>query len=209
MNYQEIIDKPVSKLTADKILSMPFERSIFLNEYRYFRNDGNKSTYKDFISKVLNRKRVDSDLLSDVIYLAIDIKFYSRELLDEISKMLLSKKDYLIRLACLDYLNSFRRNIDKSVYLRLNQGIFRSSKNTLLRLQSLINLMSLDRDKYFPLLSSILEKETMPTVFYRLINGLKAGNIKLKSEEKRVIIQMIKENSFDRKVKSELVSGLE
>lgn len=172
------------------------------------KNDGNKSIYKDFVGKILSRKRIAPDLLSDVIYLAIDIKFYSQELLDEISKMLLSKRDYLIRLACLDYLNCFRRSIDKSVYLRLNQGILRSSKNTLLRLQSLINLMSLDRNKYFPLILSTLEKETMPTVFYRLINGLKAGNFKLKSDEKKVIAELIKENKFDGKVKSELMSDL-
>lgn len=205
MNYQDIIDKPVSELHARKLLSTSFERSIFLNEYKYFGKDDNKSLYEDFIIKTLSRRRTNSDLLTDVIYLAIEIKFFSKEVLDRVSKILLSRRNYLTKLACLDYFNVFRKRIDRTVYLKMNHTILSRSRNTLLRGQSLINLIPLDRDNYFSMLIEILKNEIVPTMFYRVFSGVKAGNLRLNSRDRQLVAGIIKRKDFDKKVKSELV----
>src|SRR5258706_7333142 len=145
MDFEKMMLKPVSKEQVSKILSSSFDRSVFLNEYKYFKNDGNSALYRNFILETLSKKDTNVNLTTDVVYLAIEIDFHSKELFEIVLQMLSSKKGYLVKLSCLDYINHFKNKIPKATLLEVNTGMLKRTRNILLKVQSLTNLISIDK----------------------------------------------------------------
>ena len=110
---------PVQKHEVQRILASAYDRALFVQEYRYFGRDSNDKLYKTFILDALKNGN-NADLISDVIYMAIEIDFFSKPLQSEIEKILFSRRHYLIKLSCLDYLTHFKNKITNKDFYTCN-----------------------------------------------------------------------------------------
>jgi hypothetical protein len=191
---------------VEKILSNEFDRILFFKDYQYFSRDGNEDLYKRFISKVLAEDN-DVDVTSDAIYLAININFFSPSLLAKIKAILFSRRQYLVKLSCLDYLTHFKKYMSVKSFVKTNEYLLARSTNILLKIQAITNLLF----KYAPLFDSLimaLEASKGPTEFYRAMNGLSYNSIKLNSEQLLKLERITREKKFGTSVQRELIKKI-
>ncbi len=184
----------------------PFERTIFLNEYRYFKSDRNISEYRNFIRNVLDKSR-DANIVSDVIYFSVTIDFFSKNLFLIIKTILFSKRNYLVRLACLDYITHFKDKLAKNEFYELCEDVYKGTKSPLLRIQVLTNLLKINQ-QYFHGLIKLLKKIDHPTGIYRTLNGIAQNNIKITSEQFKLFKSLIINKNFEDGVRKELLAQL-
>lgn len=163
--------KPLSLFEANKLLADSSLRNDFLANYSFFLDDKNLSLYKKFIED--NIKSLDDDLMIDVLQLAENISYFSKDLLERIEEILNTKKGFFIRLYCLDYLLSQIKWIDKSSFIALNKKVI-DSKNEILKLQSNLNYWVVDNDGVSRKnILKLLKNTTYSNLFYRFFNTLK------------------------------------
>lgn len=179
-----IVRKPISEKELIAILSKPIYRSDFINEYPFFRTDGHTKIYQDFIDKTDFRK--NNERLDDAIVLADSIDYYSIHLLNLIKEILFSKKNFVIKLTCLDYLLSQHEKIDNSTYIILNNR-YKNNSNEFLNLQANINLL-LTENKSEKSILKVLNSAPYPNIFYRFFNSISFNTSSFKNH---INIQLI------------------
>lgn len=163
--------KPLSSFEANKLLADSSLRNDFLADYSFFLDDKNLSLYKKFVED--NIKSLNDDLMIDVLQLAENISYFSKDLLERIEEILNTKKGFLIRLYCLDYLLSQIKWIDKPSFIALNKKVI-DSKNEFLKLQSNLNYWVVDNDGVSRKnILKLLKNTTYSNLFYRFFNVLK------------------------------------
>lgn len=199
--------KQVSANVISKILSNPFERMFFLKEYEFFDRDGNARQYNDYALSVIKNSR-DVVAVSDAIILSTKTHQFSKSVFKQIRIMLYSRRNYIVKLACLDFLLAFKEEIPKRYFFQINNRILSHSRNNLLRIQATLNLISIDAN-FSSKLIALLYVANSPTEFYRVINGLQCDDIRLDAEEIERLKGMIVQKPFKKQVKIELLSRLE
>lgn len=163
------LDSKVSKEELMVIFKSNIDRGIFISEYPYFGFDENGEFYTNFIEQNINSSK--SRLQIDAIELSIATCNFKTSYLDVIEEIIYSGRGWWIKLACLDWLSTFFKEIPEKTFFELNQHSIKS-KNEFLQVQSLINLLLLNVDpRLIKMLFKLLSDSKYPAVFYRLLNN--------------------------------------
>jgi hypothetical protein len=152
------------------LLSTDVYRGNFINNYAFFKTDGHINIYKDFIDNTNIHTR--NDRIDDTIVLADNIGYCSKKLLSLVEQVLFSRKNFFLKLTCLDYLLGQNDKIDDVMYYTLNERYIHN-KNEFLKLQANVNLLKTgDKVESKKHIIRVLKKAPYPSVFYRFFNSI-------------------------------------
>lgn len=198
MNYT----KPLGREAVTQILSNSVDRIYFLRDYKFFGRDNNSDQYTRYVLTIIKSER-NLDIVSDALLLAIKVGRFSESLLTQVRVILRSRRHYLVKLGCLDFLFAFKNRISRTSFYQLNEEIRKKSKNNLLVIQATLNLMSLNVDLVDDLFTT-LKKSQSPTEFYRVVNGFGQIGFRLSQERITKFTEILESKSFAAKVNEEL-----
>jgi len=202
----DYLERKVSKEELQVIFKRNIDRSIFIADYPYFNNDGNRDFYVDFICKNINNSKYK--LQEDAIELSITIHNFNLMYLDTIGKIVYSRRGWWIKLLCLDWLYNFTDDIPLQTFYELN-GYLTKSNNERLKIQGILNLLLLDKNnKLIKKLLILLHKSDDHIVFYRLINYENLTKIFTMTELKYVAEIIKTKTSLSSTQKSEITERL-
>lgn len=184
-----IVRKPISEEDLIRLLSKSSYRNEFINEYTFFKTDGHSKIYQNFIESTDFSK--NNDRIEDAIVLADSIDYFSNSVLDLIRNILFSRKNYFLKLTCLDYTLSQNEKIDRSIYVILNER-YKNNKNEFLKLQANINLLIIE-DKSKKSIIKVLKLASYPNIFFRFFNSISFNISSFKNHVDSVLIHKIVE----------------
>ncbi len=193
--------KKISKDEAQERLADNNQRSLFILEYNHFNDDGNGNLYKRFVKQMLDTAR-DGDLVSDALYLAINIDYYSAAFFDRVVNDLFRRRNFLSRLACFDYIHNYK---DKKVnqFEDVCWKLLKSSSNDM-KVLAAAALVKIDRS-LLNLTMKILQGFRVPTMFYKVFNLFKQDGIKFSRHEKKALEALVVGKNFSNSVRKELL----
>lgn len=204
IDIEQVVRNPISEQELNTILSKPSYRSDFINKYTFFKVDGHMKIYKNFIDQVDFKN--NNETLDDAIVLADSIDYCSGHLLNLIKGILFSKKNYFIKLSCLDYLLSQNGKIDHSTYMMLNER-FKNNLNEFLKLQANINLL-ITENKSEQSVIRIVKSAHYPDIFYRFFNSISFNSSSFKNHLNSDLIysvyRIFESHNFPQATKSEI-----
>ena len=144
------------------------ERKVFINSYKYFKKDKNDNVYYSFIESVSIND--DSETIEDAVYLSDTLGYYSVGILKLVKLVLKSKRNFFLKLTCLDFIHSNYLKIGKTEYSDINESL-RTNKNLFIKLQANVNLLlNSSNEKYRKSILTILSSSEYPNIFYRFLN---------------------------------------
>jgi hypothetical protein len=144
-------------------------RSIFINQYGFFKFC-NIETLSVFI-KSNYKLEIMNDFKIDLLDLAININFFDKNIYNLIKLDIYKRKNYLLKLTMLDYINTFYKvqSVNRD-YILLSNFIYKTSSNNLLIFQSLLNL-SINSDSIRKgFLLKLSNKTLEQFYYYRTVN---------------------------------------
>ena len=176
INY---LEHKVSKDDIIKIFKKNIDRNIFIGNYLFFGSDENDNFYKELIER--NISKHGFKIQEDMIELSILLKFFNQSFLNEIRKIIYSRRKGLIKLVCLDWLYCFYQDISEAEFISINEYILMNSTYDLLKVQSILNILLLRSDnKLIDDLIMCFTETSDSAVFYRFINGLDTRQLSAK-----------------------------
>jgi|GEM_PF-6732351 len=168
MNY---LKHKISKDELIKIFKNNIDRNIFIGEYQNFKNDDNDIFYQDFID--LNLSKHGRKIQEDAIELSMAVNIYEESYLNEIKKILHSRRQGIIKLVCLDWLFFFYQRIPKKDFIDLNEYVLKHMEYDLLKIQAVLNILLFKyTDQLISVLITCFNHSNDPAIFYRLNNAL-------------------------------------
>lgn len=203
VNFENIIKKSISGEDSIRYLKSVKYRENFIDNYKFFKSDGNLNIYIDFIENTnisMKGQRIDS-----AISLAEILDYTSDNLNSLIEDVLNSKRHFFLKLTCLDYLLWVSNIIDKTFYDTINIKFFKKD-NPFLKLQANVNLLIRGNDLQIEKNSlNVLKKAPYPNIFYRFFNAIELivfyFEIPIKKKIIKQIINLINERNFSKNVK--------
>ena len=179
-------------------------REVFLREYSFFNSDENKSVYIKWILEHIEKGKLNSNIvISHIFEIAMNIDYFSQQLLKYANLILKNRYYEETKLSCLDYINTQKDKIKITEFQRINELAIISTRNEIIKFQSYINLLNTNNSclKY---IKNILEQAKYPTLFYRLGYQFSSIPNNIKSELKLFIKAAIETQNFSEDVKKEL-----